>query len=36
VILAEGTIEEKVYKRLLEKDSKMTNLLSLFAEEKAA
>ncbi|WP_025915480.1 DEAD/DEAH box helicase [Herminiimonas sp. CN] len=36
VILAEGTIEQKVYARLLEKDSKMTNLLSLFAEEKAA
>ena len=31
VILAEGTIEEKVYKRLLEKDAKMSNLLSLFA-----
>ncbi len=31
VILAEGTIEEKVYQRLLEKDMKMSNLLSLFA-----
>ena len=31
-ILAEGTIEEKVYKRLMEKDAKMTNLLSLFQE----
>lgn len=31
VILAEGTIEQKVYARLLEKDAKMTNLLGLFA-----
>ncbi len=32
VILAEGTIEEKVYRRLMEKDTKMSNLLGLFAE----
>lgn len=31
VILAEGTIEEKVYARLMEKGVKMNNLLSLFA-----
>jgi SNF2 family DNA or RNA helicase len=32
VVLAEGTIEEKVYRRLMEKDAKMSNLLGLFAE----
>jgi SNF2 family DNA or RNA helicase len=32
VVLAEGTIEEKVYRRLMEKDVKMSNLLDLFAE----
>lgn len=30
VVLAEGTLESKVYGRLMEKDSKMKNLLSLF------
>ena len=32
VILGEGTIDQKVYTRLLEKNTKMTNLLGLFAE----
>lgn len=32
VILAEGTIEEKVYTRLLEKNMRMSNLLDLFGE----
>lgn len=30
VVLAEGTIEQKVYDRLMEKDTKMSSLLSLF------
>jgi SNF2 family DNA or RNA helicase len=32
VILAEGTIETKVYARLMEKNTKMSNLLDLFGE----